>query len=257
MANVTLITYTPEPEKTIAAAAKLCYSPASIETVMDGLTDEKVASFVDMLAEIGHESPIEHASFTFGIEGVSRSLLAQITRHRIASYSVQSQRYVTEAHFEYVLPPEIEAIAEAKAEFIAAMEEDQRHYEQLTALLKDKHKADFIKSGKSEKEADKLAQKKAIEDARFVLPNACATKMICTFNARSLFNFFAHRCCNRAQWEIRDVATQMLMLVRDVAPNLFAHAGPPCSNGACPEGKMSCGKAGEMRARFAGKEEQK
>jgi len=257
MAKVTLITYTPEPEKTIAAAAKLCYSPSSIETVMDGLTEEKVASFVEMLAEIGHESPIEHASFTFGIEGVSRSLLAQITRHRIASYSVQSQRYVTEAKFEYVLPPEIESIPQAKAEFLAAMEEDQRHYERLTVLLKQKHKAELIKNGKSENEADKSAQKMAIEDARFVLPNACATKMICTFDARSLFNFFSHRCCNRAQWEIRDVATQMLMLVRNVAPNLFAHAGPPCTNGACPEGKMSCGKASEMRALFCGKEEQK
>ncbi|MBE6831727.1 MAG: FAD-dependent thymidylate synthase, partial [Ruminococcaceae bacterium] len=140
MAKVTLIAYTPEPEKTVAQAAKLCYSPASIEDISEGLTDEKVASFVDMLAEIGHESPIEHASFTFGIEGVSRSFLAQMTRHRIASYSVQSQRYVTEACFEYVIPPEIEAISEAKAEFLLAMEEDQKHYEKLTSLLKERHK---------------------------------------------------------------------------------------------------------------------
>ena len=105
--KVTLIAYTPAPEKTIAAAAKLCYSAADIDTVMDGLTEEKTASFVDMLSEIGHESPIEHANFTFGIEGVSRSLLAQLTRHRIASYSVQSQRYVREKMFDYVLPPEI------------------------------------------------------------------------------------------------------------------------------------------------------
>ena len=131
------------------------------------------------------------------------------------------------------------------------MEEDQRHYEQLTALLKDKHKAEVIKVGKSEKEADKLAQKKAIEDARFVLPNACATKMICTFNARSLFNFFAHRCCNRAQWEIRDVADQMLRLCLSVAPTLFCKAGPPCACGECPEGKMTCGKAAEMRQKYA------
>ena len=194
MAVVTLLAYTPEPEKTIAAAAKLCYSPAAIETIMDGLTEEKTASFVEMLAEIGHESPIEHASFTFGIEGVSRSFLAQITRHRIASYSVQSQRYVTEDHFEYVVPPEIESIPEAKAEFVQAMEECQRHYESLTALLKEKHKQALLDEGKTEKEADKAAQKKAIEDARFVLPNACDTKMVCTFNARSLFNFFSHRC---------------------------------------------------------------
>ena len=96
MAKVTLLTYTTEPERTVASAAKLCYSASDIATIKDGLTDEKTASFVEMLAEIGHESPIEHAYFTFGIEGVSRSLLAQITRHRIASFSVQSQRYVKE-----------------------------------------------------------------------------------------------------------------------------------------------------------------
>lgn len=252
MAKVTLIAYTPEPEKVIAQAARLCYSPASIDTIAEGLTDEKVASFVDMLAEIGHESPIEHASFTFGIEGVSRSLLAQITRHRIASYSVQSQRYVTEAHFEYVVPPEIEAIPRAREEFLAAMEEDQRHYENLTALLKEAHKQKLLNDGKEEKTADRMAQKMAIEDARFVLPNACCTKLICTFNARSLFNFFSHRCCNRAQWEIRDVATQMLMLVRRVAPNLFHRSGPPCLRGACPEGKMSCGRMSEVRDFFNG-----
>ena len=136
MAKVTLLAHTPEPEKIVASAAKLCYSPASIQNVMDGLTEEKTASFVEMLAEIGHESPIEHASFTFGIEGVSRSLLAQLTRHRIASYSVQSQRYVREKMFEYVVPPAIAAIPEAKAEYLQAMEEDQRHYERLTELLK-------------------------------------------------------------------------------------------------------------------------
>ena len=92
--HVTLIAYTPQPEHTVASAARLCYSAATIDDVMEGLTEEKTASFVDMLSEIGHESPIEHASFTFGIEGVSRSLLAQITRHRIASFRVQSQRYV-------------------------------------------------------------------------------------------------------------------------------------------------------------------
>ena len=251
MAKVTLLSYTPQPEKTVAAAAKLCYSPASIDSIQEGLTPEKTASFVDMLAEIGHESPIEHASFTFGIEGVSRSLLAQITRHRLASYSVQSQRYVTEAMFEYVLPPEIEAIPQAKAEFIQAMQEDQRHYDNLTAILKEKHKAIFIKEGKDEKTAARLAEKKAIEDARFVLPNACATKMVCTMNARSLLNFFAHRCCNRAQWEIRALATDMLRLVLEVAPNLFKNAGPACLRGGCPEGKMSCGKMQQVRTRFA------
>ena len=138
MAKVTLLTYTPQPEKTVAMAAKLCYSPSSIDQIGEGLTEEKTASFVQMLAEIGHESPIEHASFTFGIEGVSRSLLAQITRHRIASFSVQSQRYVAESDFAYVVPPEIEAIPEAKEEFLAAMEEDRRHYGALDGAFNGK-----------------------------------------------------------------------------------------------------------------------
>ena len=250
MAKVTLLACTPEPEKLIAASAKLCYSPSSIDTIRDGLTEEKTSSFVHMLAEIGHESPIEHASFTFGIEGVSRSFLAQITRHRIASYSVQSQRYVAENAFEYVVPPEIEAIPEAKEEFLSAMREDQRHYEGVAALLEAKHRETVLREGKAEKEAARAAQKKAIEDARFVLPNACDTKMICTFNARSLLNFFSHRCCSRAQWEIRDVACQMLALVKEAAPHIFEKAGPPCLRGACPEGKMSCGKMNEVRERF-------
>ena len=149
-AKVTLIAYTPMPEQTVACAAKLCYSPADIETVKDGLDQEKAAGFVDMLAKIGHESPIEHASFTFGIEGVSRALLAQITRHRIASYSVQSQRYVKEAQFEFVLPPAIENIPQAKEEFLKAMEEDQRHYDSLTAILKEAHKKEWLRQGMDE-----------------------------------------------------------------------------------------------------------
>lgn len=253
MAKVTLLAHTPEPEKIVASAAKLCYSPASIQNVMDGLTEEKTASFVEMLAEIGHESPIEHASFTFGIEGVSRSLLAQLTRHRIASYSVQSQRYVREKMFEYVVPPAIAAIPEAKAEYLQAMEEDQRHYERLTELLKKNYMVEM--GAKGNPVSEKAAEKKAIEDARFVLPNSCTTKIICTFNARSLLNFFAHRCCNRAQWEIRDVAVQMLCLVRHVAPHIFAKAGPSCLFGPCPEGKMSCGKIDEVRAFFRQEQE--
>lgn len=249
--EVKLLAYTPQPEKTVACAAKLCYAAADIDTVYEGLTEEKTASFLEMLGSIGHESPIEHASFTFGIQGVSRSLLAQITRHRIASYSVQSQRYVKENAFEFVLPPEIEAIPEAKDEFLRAMEEDQKHYENLTALLKEKHKRELLAQGEDEKSANRKAEKKAIEDARFVLPNACATKMICTMNARSLLNFFTHRCCSRAQWEIRALAVEMLKEVKAVAPHIFEKAGPPCLRGNCPEGKMSCGKMKEVRERFA------
>lgn len=253
MAKVTLLAYTPLPEKIVASAAKLCYSPAGIETVMEGLTEEKTASFVEMLSQIGHESPIEHATFTFGIEQVSRSLLAQLTRHRIASYSVQSQRYVMEKMFEFIVPPAIAEIPAAKAEYLAAMEEDQAHYESLTRLLKEKYIAQMQEEGKPVDE--KAAEKKAIEDARFVLPNACATKLICTMNARSLHNFFAHRCCNRAQWEIRDLACQMLREVLAVAPELFRYAGPKCLRGACPEGKMSCGKSSEVRACFSAMKE--
>lgn len=249
--KVSLIAYTPEPEKTVAAAAKMCYAAADVDTVMEGLTDEKVANFVDMLAEIGHESPIEHASFTFAIEGVSRALLAQITRHRIASYSVQSQRYVAEKNFEYVLPPEIEKDEKAKEIFLDSMTRAHEDYLKISDILSEKYYAEFLAEGSDEKEAKRKAQKKAIEDARFVLPNACDTKMVATFNARSLQNFFRHRCCNRAQWEIRELATEMLKLVKEVAPNLFKKSGPPCLYGKCPEGKMTCGKMVEVREKFS------
>lgn len=247
MAKVILLAHTPNPEHTVAAAAKLCYSSSDITGLTDSLTDEKAAAFVEMLSEIGHESPIEHASFTFGIEGVSRSLLAQITRHRMASFSVKSQRYVREGSFGYVTPPEIAADPEAKKLYDEIMAEDQRKYDRLAEILKEKHIKTFMAEGKDEKTATRLAEKKAIEDARFVLPNSCETQMVMTMNARSLKNFFRIRCCNRAQWEIRDIADQMLALVSSVAPELFKNAGPACVCGACSEGKMSCGKADEMR----------
>ena len=180
-------------------------------------------------------------------------MLAQITRHRIASFSVQSQRYVAEAQFEYVTPPEIENDPEAKKLFIEAMEKDQEYYDRLTEILKSKHKKEMLDGGMDERAAERAAEKKAIEDARFVLPNACDTKMIVTMNARSLHNFFRHRCCNRAQWEIRDLARQMLLLCREVAPNLFKNAGPSCLTGPCPEGKMTCGKIVEMREMYKSK----
>lgn len=252
MANVYLLTYTPNPEHSIAAAAKLCYSSSSISDLRNNLTDEKAAQFVEMLSEIGHESPIEHASFTFGIEGVSRALLAQITRHRMASFSVKSQRYVREGAFEYVTPPEIENIPEAKKIYDEIMAEDQKRYDTLAEILKQQHIKTFLDEGKDEKTANRLAEKKAIEDARFVLPNACETQMVLTMNARSLMNFFRHRCCNRAQWEIKDVADQMLALVLQVAPNLFKNAGPACVSGPCPEGKMTCGHYKEVNEFYKG-----
>lgn len=248
--KVELLAYTPAPEQLISAAAKTCYSASDVDTLMDGLDEEKTKSYLTMLTEIGHESPIEHASFTFAIEGVSRSLLAQITRHRIASFSVQSQRYVREKAFEFVVPHEIEAVPEAKALFLKAMQEDQETYETLTAMLQERHLQTFLSQGCSEKAAKSKAEKKAIEDARYVLPNACTTKMVMTANARSLQHFFRLRCCNRAQWEIRELAEEMYRLVYAVAPTLFRKAGPACTCGTCSEGKMSCGQMNEMREKY-------
>ncbi len=250
--NVELLQYNPDCEKIVAAAAKLCYSSSEIDGILNGLDEEKTTAFIDKLMSMGHESPIEHVSFTFGIEGVSRSLLAQFTRHRIASYSVKSQRYVNEGKFEYITPPEIECNPEAKKLFEEAMADDLKKYNEISDILFKKHYADMLGQGISEKRAKSVAEKKAIEDARYILPNACETKMIATFNARSLLNFFNHRCCERAQWEIRDMATKMLMLVKEVAPTLFKYAGPSCVAGPCPEGAMSCGKALEKRKLFLG-----
>lgn len=250
--KVTLLAHTPNPELTIASAAKLCYSASTIDDVREALTPEKTAAFVDMLSEIGHESPIEHATFTFGIEGVSRALLAQITRHRIASFSVQSQRYVKEDQFVYVTPPEIANDPKALELFNEAMKKDQEYYDRIADILKAKHEKEFLASGMDEKAASRAAEKKAIEDARFVLPNSCDTKMIVTMNARSLHNFFHHRCCNRAQWEIHELADKMLELCLQVAPNLFKKAGPSCVAGPCPEGKMTCGKCAQVRAYYEG-----
>jgi len=248
--NVKLLAYTPNPEQVIAAAAKLCYAKSDIQGLFDKLTPENTESFLEHLASLGHESPIEHVSFTFGIEGVSRALLAQITRHRLASYSVQSQRYVEKAGFDYVLPPEIEAIPEARELYEKEMAHDAEVYTTLRDILVKKHTADNLAAGMSEKDALFAAGKKANEDARFVLPNACDTRIIVTMNARSLYNFFRQRCCSRAQWEIRAVATEMLSLVKEVAPVLFKNAGPSCVKGACSEGSYTCGKAKAVREYF-------
>ena len=250
--KVELLQYTKDCEKIIAAAAKLCYSSSGIDGILNGLDDEKTEKFLKMLLSMGHESPIEHVTFTFGVEGVSRSLLAQLTRHRIASYSVKSQRYVSEGQFEYVTPPEIEAVPEAKEIYIDTMIKEQEAYNKLSEILSDKHYREFINSGMDEKAAKTAAEKKAIEDARYVLPNACTTSIIMTFNARSLYNFFEHRCCERAQWEIRELANTMLSLVKEKAPVLFEKSGPSCLKGACPEGAKSCGKLLEKRKFYLG-----
>lgn len=250
--KVKLLSHTPDAEKLIATAAKLCYSSSDIESLRDGLTDEKVESFIDMLVSIGHESVVEHVSFTFGVEGISRACSHQLVRHRIASYSQKSQRYVSENGFEFITPPSIAEHPEAKSEYDRIISEITESYEKLAALLTEKHASEFMAQGMDEKSARSKASKLANEDARFVLPNACETKIVVTMNVRSLFNFFRHRCCNRAQWEIRAVANEMLRQCLEVAPHIFANAGPSCvAEGKCPEGKMTCGKINEVRNYFS------
>lgn len=250
--KVELIAYTPNPDAVVAAAAKLCYSKSGVSDIQQKLDDKETERFVQMLVDMGHESPVEHCSFTFAIEGISRACSHQLVRHRIASYSQQSQRYVSLNNFEYIIPPEIENDSEIKQDFINAMDECKKHYNIIFEKLCERYYNEHIKDGMSEKAAKSKAEKKAAEDARFVLPNACETKIVVTMNIRSLFNFFRHRCCNRAQWEIRALAEKMLMLCKEKAPVLFKKAGPGCVAGVCPEGKMSCGKMNEMKDKYLG-----
>lgn len=250
MLKVELLRYTPDGEKLISAAAKLCYSPVGISQIEEGLTDDNINSFLNLLMDMGHESPIEHVNFTFGVEGISRTLSHQLVRHRIASYSQQSQRYVRLNQFEYIMPPNIEHNQKAKELFIKAMEDDQKYYDEISSLLYNDHYNRYILEGLKEKSAAQKAEKDAIEDARYIFPNACETKIVFTMNTRSLLNFFSLRGCNRAQWEIRELALKMLKEVKKVYPILFKNAGPGCVRGLCPEGKMTCGKIVEVREYF-------
>lgn len=248
--KVKLLAYTPEPEKVISMAAKLCYSSVGVDDIEKNLTDESIDKFLNMLINMGHESPLEHVSFTFAVEGISRACSHQLVRHRIASYSQQSQRYVKLDQFEYIIPKEIEEIDEAKEIFINAMKQDQDTYDKLVDILFEKHYNNLIKIGKNEKEAKREAEKKSIEDARYVFPNACETKLVFTMNTRTLYNFLHHRCCERAQWEIRDLSIEMLRQLKEVAPILFKNSGPNCVKGPCPEGKMACGEIVKIREKF-------
>ncbi|HEY8889257.1 MAG TPA: FAD-dependent thymidylate synthase [Clostridium sp.] len=264
MLKVKLIEHTPNPEKVIAAAAKLCYSAVGVDEIMENLNEKKTYKLLDMLMSYGHHSPIEHVSFTFAIEGISRSLTHQLVRHRVASYSQQSQRYVKLEQFEYIIPPNIEKDDGAKEIFIASMNRVQEDYNKLVEILCKNELTNIIteylstSNLKNLEEIDEKqyrmlkgkAEKKAIEDARYVFPNACETKIIVTMNARELIHFFNHRCCNRAQWEIRKMAKTMLMQARTIAPELFKYAGPSCVNGPCPEGGMSCGKMLDIRKEY-------
>jgi thymidylate synthase (FAD) len=239
---VKLLRHTPEPEETIAMAARLCYSASSIEQLAEGVSKTDQAEFIKKLMDMGHNTPLEHVSFTFGIEGVSRSLLAQITRHRIASFSVQSQRYVgeTSVHnkgetFGYIVPQKVKELGEeAVQDFHNQMEQMQKWYDSWVQRFG--------------------SDRSAYEDARFVLPNAAETKIVVTMNVRELMHFFNLRCCNRAQWEIRALANQMLAEAKKIAPVIFKQAGPRCLEGACPEGKLSCGRIKEVRISYLGED---
>ena len=228
--KVALIRHTLSPEEVVALGARLCYSKARVDDLLDRVSTKDQTEFVSRIMKMGHDSVLEHATFTFGIEGVSRVLLAQITRHRLASFSVQSQRYVSyESGFGYIVPPKIEALGEeAVAEFKRQMDTMHRWYTEWQEKL-----------GTGEG---------GNEDARFVLPGACETRMMLTMNVRELRHFFSLRMCSRAQWEIRALATEMHRLCMEIAPALFADAGPGCLRGACPEGEKSCGRLMQVRA---------
>ena len=229
--KVELIQHTPMPQELVALSAKLCYSKSSIDDLKEKISRKDQSDFIDRLMNMGHESILEHVSFTFGIEGVSRVLLAQLTRHRIASFSVQSQRYVSyENGFGYIIPESIKALGEkAIQEFHRQMNQIENWYVEWQQLLGNQGE-------------------RSNEDARFVLPNACETRIVMTMNVRELRHFFSLRMCMRAQWEIRRMAEEMFKLCYETAPNLFQNAGPACLRGKCPEGEKSCGQAAFLRA---------
>ena len=231
--KVALLRCTPSPQETIALAARLCYAGSTIGELNERISGKDQTAFIERLMKMGHESVLEHASFTFGVEGVSRVLLAQLTRHRLASFSVQSQRYVSyEKGFGYILPPKIAHLGEE------AVAEYQRQMDTMETWYRDWQNR--LGSGEGSN-----------EDARFVLPGACETRVVMTMNARELHHFFSLRMCNRAQWEIRAMATEMHRLCLEVAPALFADAGPGCLRGKCPEGAKSCGQGERIRAERA------
>ena len=228
--RVALVRHTADPEALTALGARLCYAGGDIDRLLSLIETKDQKAFVEKIMSMGHESVLEHVSFTFLIEGVSRVLLAQLTRHRIASFSVQSQRYVSYASgFGYIVPPAIRNLGEeAVEEYHSQMAQMQSWYEGWQKKLGD-------------------AGEKSNEDARFVLPNACETRILMTMNARELRHFFSLRMCSRAQWEIRQMANSMFEQCCRVAPAMFRDAGPGCLRGACPEGEKSCGRAKEIK----------
>ncbi len=218
--KVKLINYTKNPERIVAQSARLCYSASGIDELNEKLTDESIIKLIKKIIKLGHYSVLEHATFTFAIEGISRVTSHQLVRHRIASFSQQSQRYVKikKKGFPYVIP---KSIAKDK-KLIKIYTDTIKKLDESYNLF--------------------LDHNIAIEDARYILPQAVETKIIITANARELLHIFKIRCCNRAQWEIRELAKRMLKEVKAIAPNIFENAGPHCISGSCPEGELSCGK---------------
>jgi thymidylate synthase (FAD) len=215
--KIHLLSYTKDAERLCAAAGRSCYSKKAASKLLEEVDEERAGSMISEITGMGHHSVIEHASYTFSIEGVSRALTHQLVRHRIASFSQQSQRYVSIKEPSYVTPPSVAGSEALKEKFDAAMSAAWQAYRDLV---------------------DKVPA----EDARYVLPNACTTNITVTMNARELWHFFTLRTCSRAQWEIREMAEEMLKLLKEVSPHIFSEAGPPCVRGPCPEGKLSCGK---------------
>lgn len=225
--RVLLLRRTAEPETAVALAARLCYSPDRIDDLERSVDAASATALIRRIVGLGHLSVLEHAVFTFGVEGISRAASHQLVRHRVASYSQQSQRYVAAGEdFEHVVPPSIGGKVAHARSFARLMRACGRVYREL------------------------LAAGVPAEDARFVLPNAASTRLIVTMNARELRHFFTMRCCLRAQWEIRELAERMLGLARAAAPALFEGCGPSCVAGSCPEGKMTCGRLREVRAAY-------
>lgn len=216
--DVRLLYHTPDPERAVAVAARLCYAPVGAAELMERMSDDAVEKVLFTIMSSGHHSALEHASYTFAVDGVSRALTHQLVRHRLASYNQQSQRYVSYAEEpSFIIPPDVDKDPAMRAPFLAACTSAFGAYRAM------------LDSGV------------APEDARYLLPNAMETKIVVTMNMRELLHFFELRCCNRAQWEIRHLALRMLELVEETAPYVFYDAGASCRRGPCREGKMTCG----------------
>jgi len=225
--KIKLLKHTKNPEQSITLAAKICYSADSLDKISDKITKESAYKFVRMLKSLGHESALEHVSFTFGIEGMSRAATHQLVRHRLASFSQQSQRYVSMGDASFVVPPSIKKNKTALKIYKETIKKIETTYSELTDL-------GILP-----------------EDARYILPNGCESNIVVTMNARELLHFFTLRCCQRAQWEIRYASEKMLDLAKKVAPVVFENSGPECVRTSCTEGKMTCGKSKQMKEKYA------